>query len=182
MLPDIVVTGYPHSGTSITTAFIAAMGFHEATVAINDFSNVTVHNQAIWDKRGVQRFYHVTDGHSNRSSLARPPTNYESVEKQVPTMTLDDHNCGRSPDIVKIDANGAETLVLRGMTRLRPTVICKFDQKIKGPNSLGVLAADAFDALPRYLWYEAKKGELRSHAKTWGGTHGNLIGVPEEKA
>lgn len=91
-----------------------------ANVALNAVSNVTTHQLAICDRVGHAQFH--VGSHDSIGSLTRPTGGKGIVE--VETITLDDflqqHGVDRV-DAIKIDVEGAESLVLRGMKRLLQT-------------------------------------------------------------
>lgn len=84
----------------------------------NGFSNVVVEPMAILDQPGEVRLYCGTDSgiHSTvRERLTKALGNYLNVQ----ATTLDEY-CqahGLKPDLIKVDAEGAELKVLAGMTR-----------------------------------------------------------------
>lgn len=104
----------------------------EKNLEMNRITNVSVEEQCVSDKTGrvllgAERFG------SGLSSIVRPSRlgrRYNEIE--VESITLDDY-CeahGILPDWIKIDAEGAETLIIRGMQRLietrHPPVILEF--------------------------------------------------------
>jgi FkbM family methyltransferase len=99
---------------------------------MNGISNVLVEEKSVSDETGKALLAAERFG-SGLSSIVRPQghgARYNVVE--VPSTTLDEY-CeaqGISPDWIKIDAEGAEPLIVRGMRhlieRLHPSVILEF--------------------------------------------------------
>jgi FkbM family methyltransferase len=95
-------------------------------IALNGFTNVTVHAQAITDKDGAAQF------HLHESSLQGSLVEHPSAAAiEVKCETLD--TVARRlppPDLVKVDAEGAELDVLRGgrqlLMTIRPCLIVEF--------------------------------------------------------
>lgn len=87
---------------------------------INGFADrVTVHEKAVADAQGEIRFF-TTHRHRGNGSILEGfeqlPGNPEDrrVEIVVPSVRLDDAFAANPPDVIKIDAEGAESAVLRG--------------------------------------------------------------------
>jgi FkbM family methyltransferase len=99
---------------------------------MNRISNVVVEEKSVSDRTGKALLAAERFG-SGLSSIVRPPgrgARYRQVE--VASTTLDEY-CearGLSPDWIKIDAEGAEPLIVRGMRHLienlHPSVILEF--------------------------------------------------------
>ena len=89
----------------------------------NGIENVSVIPSAASDNAGERQMY--LSPHANRSSLHDSATldGLERVET-VSTTTVDAVLAGRRADVVKIDAEGSEPAVLRGMARsLKPETV-----------------------------------------------------------
>jgi FkbM family methyltransferase len=95
-------------------------------VALNTFDNVTVVNAAVMDKRGTVTLYESQDDPEANNMFG---DGHQSVEVQA--VSLDDDLAARNihrVDLLKIDAEGAEPLVLAGAIKLlgdcaAPTII-----------------------------------------------------------
>jgi FkbM family methyltransferase len=95
----------------------------ERTLRINGTAGwCTVVRQAVSDRVGTAKFYSMTREHGNSSlrdiDPARERTLAGEVEiLEVPTTTLDAYFAGSVPhvDVLKIDAEGAEPLILKGI-------------------------------------------------------------------
>jgi FkbM family methyltransferase len=105
-----------------------------ANAALNHLTNITVHQLAVSDHGGTAAF--LVPGEQGWSHLAdrgRHPNAEHQI--QVELISLDEE-IGRGslpvPDIVKIDVEGSETAVLRGLARtLRShhvTIICELHE------------------------------------------------------
>jgi len=83
-------------------------------VELNGIDNVTLIQSAVADRRGVAGF--KVGPNNAQGMLSEQPNNY-----LVPTSTLDDliaQDIAQSPDLVKMDVEGAESLVLEGAAQL----------------------------------------------------------------
>ena len=78
---------------------------------VNGFRNAEVRGEAISDAAGTVPLY-VVDGLIGSTSLFAPE-GYQTHTVEVPTITLD--SLGLSPDLIKIDAEGAEEKIWHGM-------------------------------------------------------------------
>ncbi len=143
----------------------------------DDRATVEVVPAAICDSVGVQRF-HIASRSRATSHLAGFGGNQTGGTRSaqlVATFTLD-HLLTQlpSPDVLKIDVEGAEQLVLHGGSRMlaevRPTVICE----VSAPNS------DAVGALLRAHGYQIVDAELpRSARRPLSMAPWSTLAVPE---
>jgi len=85
-------------------------------IEINGYTNCYPINKAVSDKMGKTRLYLHSD--SGRSSLLQLEGGNKWIE--VETITLDEFikEEGVTPDIIKMDIEGAEFLALKGMKRM----------------------------------------------------------------
>lgn len=125
----------------------------ERNVELNGFDNVIAVEAAVADKAGTLR-YAPRSGGGGVFKLASFGTQLDpSLLRDVATVSLDDHFAGgNDPDLLKIDVEGAEMLVLRGMRRIldqaRPRVFVEVH-----PNTIqgfGSRADDVLDLLESY--------------------------------
>ena len=99
----------------------------------NGFRHVTVLEQAVAAQAGRAEL--VLAAYSGGAALAsadRPPDAVDSIDVEVVTVDIAVADGRvRSPQLVKIDVEGAELAVLEGMTRTigdaRPIVLCEVD-------------------------------------------------------
>lgn len=104
-----------------------------ANARYNRLGNVVVHEVAVTDASGtVTLVLAAHPGGAAVASAGAPPDAVGSVE--VPAVTVDElvlHGSVRAPSVVKIDVEGAEAAVLRGMAgtleQYRPVVVCEVD-------------------------------------------------------
>lgn len=127
----------------------------QKNIALNNLRNVLVFPVAASDKAGTAWLYYGTD--PVRNSLGKDPC-CESGGEQVATECLDNilHQAGGGRvDVIKMDAEGAEELVLRGATNLltsmHPIVI--YEKNPEASAHLG-LAADGATKLLAGLGYK----------------------------
>lgn len=137
-------------------------------VRLNGAANVTTHPVAVSDREGTATFH--LGRNDSVGSLLRP-TAGRAVE--VPTTTLDAflaaHGVGRV-DAVKVDAEGAELLVLRGMRGLlarphKPILFCEYN--FPALAAAGTSAAELFDftLAHGYAAHLIENGRLRPVAE-----------------
>jgi FkbM family methyltransferase len=104
-----------------------------ANAARNDFENVEVVETAVGGAGGTQTlFVTAHPGGATLSARDRPPDVTGTIE--VPVTTIDefvDAGRGLPPTFVKIDVEGLELDVLRGMSQtlesVRPAILCEVD-------------------------------------------------------
>lgn len=102
------------------------------TIAINGLENVVFpQTQAVSDKKGVTHFYVTDIAAHNSNSLANNKRNYGNEHAiEVPLISVDEFAQEKAIDkidFIKIDAEGAEFSVLKGLTHtiqhFRPKMI-----------------------------------------------------------
>jgi FkbM family methyltransferase len=129
-------------------------------VALNGLTNVTVVQAAVADRAGVARF---AAGASN--SMGRLA---EGGNCDVQTVSLDEF-CVQagidSPDLIKLDIEGGESLALKGAGRIvaqgKATILLALHGREQEKNCLGLLRAGSYGL--RYLDGEpVRDGPLRS--------------------
>jgi FkbM family methyltransferase len=84
-------------------------------ISINGYENVILENKAASEANGMARFY-VSSRSYGRSSLCAQFEPMDIIE--VETARLDSYSL-KNVDLVKIDVEGAEVSVLRGMRQMR---------------------------------------------------------------
>jgi len=99
----------------------------QRNVALNSLTNVIAFRAALSDKRGTARLYHAPDPVAN-SVCGDPAWGADAEEITVETLDcMFEQACVQHVDVIKIDAEGAEELVLRGakkiLAEMRPVVI-----------------------------------------------------------
>ena len=89
-------------------------------VSINGYSNVVIENAAVSDTSGMTELYLCPTGESDNRIAGTVPFADRRISMPMRCVALDDYFSSPDEriDFVKIDAQGAETLVLRGMKRL----------------------------------------------------------------
>jgi len=89
-----------------------------SNIELNRVSNVVTQQMALSDRAGKLEFFPSPNMNSGVGLLAPKSWNVRTV--QVEAITLDDY-CAQhhiTPDVLKIDVEGAELLVLKGASRL----------------------------------------------------------------
>lgn len=139
---DTVVDVGAHMGT-LTTHMARAVGPWGRVIAVEanprtasalserfrGAVNVRVHNLAASDRSGDLEFF-VDPVRSARSTLVAEHAGPGFRSVIVPSLPLDELLEGESPSLVKVDVEGAEDRVIRGMTKLiaksPPALIVEF--------------------------------------------------------
>ncbi len=100
---------------------------------LNEFGNISVVEQAVSDRTGTGELVLAEySGGAALSTTTPPPDAAGSIEVELITIdaAVDDGHIP-PPDVVKIDVEGVEIEVLRGMTdtmrRDRPIIVCEID-------------------------------------------------------
>ncbi len=117
-----------------------------AAISMNGVDNVTVHNFALAAKSGQAVLYDI---HGSSLMWTLVPQSGEQGGLAVRCCTLDDAaESARPPDLIKVDAEGAEVDVLRGglnlLSTARPSLIVEF--------SNDALLGETRDLLPFYTF------------------------------
>jgi len=160
-------------------------------LAISGITNVVPNCLALSDVSGTARFY--LGRNDSMGSLYRAQT---TTAIEVPTETLDGflERCGVAKvDAVKLDAEGAEMHIVRGMRRLldRPDRPILFVEHNFGAlHAAGSSAEELFTAILRYGYtpHLVEKGRLRRVAalakpfRTSDEPYSNYIFLPREPA
>jgi len=99
-------------------------------LALNDIRNVTVIEKAVADRADRARLLVPPESTGARLDRRAPGPRESSLDVEVVTLDeLVDSDVIRPPDVVKIDVEGAEVEVVRGMARTlarhRPIVLCE---------------------------------------------------------
>lgn len=84
-------------------------------IRLNHCKNIFPKNIALSDKTGIQKFY-TSKTHSGRNALTNFDSDVQDGYRMVRTATFDSLKLGRI-DIMKLDVQGVELNVLKGMVR-----------------------------------------------------------------
>lgn len=91
----------------------------ERTIDINGVHpRTTLHRKAVSDTVGTARFFMKQDWHGGCSLYEEFDSTEDVTEVEVETTTLDEALAGSKVDFLKIDAEGAEILVLGGAEKV----------------------------------------------------------------
>jgi FkbM family methyltransferase len=142
-------------------AFEPQPGAYESlqrNIAINRLKNIECFSIALSESSDVRCLYLDKMHNSGAASFAKSA--HSGCSHLVQTKTYDEiaeHNRLPVPNLIKIDAEGAELLVLRGMRRLlahaRPIIICEISEW--NQRQLGTDKHELFNMLSR-LGYKAQ--------------------------
>jgi len=88
------------------------------TIAANRLANVKVHSMAVTDQSGAVQF--LLDPEPSTSHIWTSADQANTPVIDVPTVPMDDFHfsCDYSPNLIKVDVEGAEKLVLQGSQSL----------------------------------------------------------------
>jgi len=100
--------------------------FLSFNVAFNELANVVVNNLGLGEAAARQEFYRDTRTGGRKGSLSKTfvGDSFEGAVQQVEISTLDEQiRTHGSPDFVKIDVEGFEEAVLRGLAAPDPATV-----------------------------------------------------------
>lgn len=160
---------------------------------INRIYNTITESLAVGAENGKANMYVCLDGDEALSSLRKPTEDVKSKKSviQVPVITIDEYvkkNKISNIDFVKIDVEGGELNVLKGMVEtlktIRPIFMCEVQDKRTA--QWGYSASEICDFLESrdYSWFianlygELEPAELKNKHEVRGE---NLFAVPREK-
>lgn len=149
-------------------------------VRMNNFAHVTERNIALSDRGGAVPLFIHPD--SSRNSLGRYGSSLGCESVQATTLDEEFARAGlERVDMIKIDAEGAEELILRGgshlLAQLRPVVLFEFNPE--AASGLGLSGDGAWGLLQHHgyrFWQLDKRGGLQALASPPEG--GNVFATP----
>lgn len=150
---------------------------------VGQFSNVTVHPQAVWHEKGTLNFhdYGLAWMAFNSFTAAKQELNAAARSFEVQTTTLDAlrETVARPIAVVKVDAESAEAQILRGATSLmardKPLITLEVGDREGAPESralVDLMAAHGYQA------WEFRAGRFHPHERRDIYDYGNLIFGP----
>jgi FkbM family methyltransferase len=89
-----------------------------ANIAANGYHNVTIDNAAVSDRDGTVDLYVCATGESDNRISGTIDDGSGRERISVRSVALDDYFQDRAIDFIKIDAQGAEPLILKGLSRI----------------------------------------------------------------
>lgn len=110
-------------------------------VELNNFTNVTLYNKAVSNINGTTKFV-LADHGTGQHKLGNSKFGTKTIDVEVTTIELDDI------DFAKIDVEGAELLVLKGMKTLPPKMIVEYNTE--NLNEHGTTTAEFFSFIKNY--------------------------------
>jgi FkbM family methyltransferase len=124
-----------------------------AAVELNQGNNLTVHAVAVAGASGEA----VLHAHLSTTMWTLVPKREETAGITVPCSTLDEMAQSlASPDLIKIDVEGAEVSVLRGgsefLQRARPPLIVEFSDEITFAEARSLLPFYTFSPISATHW------------------------------
>lgn len=137
----------------------------QKNIGLNDVSNVVVHNEAVLDRSGFVKFYTGPEENLGLSSIQNTG-NGSRVDAEVPCVKID-HMISTFPlvRLVKIDVEGVEFLVLKGMLELierdRPYIILEFTHALLQQMNCDALTLFDYFAKYNYSLYEITSNGVR---------------------
>ena len=159
-------------------------------VELNDLRNVTVTAAAVHERAGRAVLHIASADHRGQNTLASS-FGYEGIEEDgqeaVDLVTLDDlwtARHWRRPDVIKIDAEGAELHVLRGAAGLlrdaRPAVVFEVNETLLRASGASVDEVGQFFKALDYQMYRVddSSGELRRVPTIVGEDSENFVAFP----
>ncbi len=153
-----------------------------------DMQNVTINNLAVSEKPTSLHFADYGPGygaynsaHKDGASLNKKPQHIE-----VKSISLDDYisQNNLTPDLIKIDAEGFESHILKGATKVLKEIRPLLVLEVANGESWADNRNDAFAILKEnsYMPYEMNvAGKVQKHNLQNSYTYDNLLFVPEEK-
>ncbi len=154
-----------NTGAIITFEPIPALASSvRANARLNGFANVTVHELALSDNTGRASFWVGPSDHMGISSLRSLPS--ASMEISVPVEPFDSvYRDDKPVRLVKIDTEGAEYKVLRGMTHTlkedRPDIILEVSPQYLKEMDSSVRHLDSILGSLDYRTYAIEHDKLR---------------------
>lgn len=137
---------------------------------INQFSHVSISSHALSDHRATARFFAGPNENSGLSSLREPRDCSESFD--VDLAPFDDlvPDC-ENVSLIKIDVEGAELQVLRGMTKLlqnqRPDILIEITDSFLRELGDSAEALQQFVAQFGYACYEIRDGRISLRTESY---------------
>lgn len=108
-------------------------------VELNGFGNVLAHRHAVSDRRGRVEVFVGDASNTGTSRLSASPANSSGLSEEVEALTIDEYVEAQgigAVDVIKIDVEGSELAVLRGMNdvlrRGRPKLLVEVTQAVAG--------------------------------------------------
>jgi FkbM family methyltransferase len=89
-----------------------------ANIAANRYRNVTIENAAVSDRNGTVDLYVCSTGESDNRISGTIDAGSGRERVAVRSVALDDYFEDTAIDFIKIDVQGAEPLVLKGLSRI----------------------------------------------------------------
>lgn len=108
--------GQVHAFEPVTNTF----SHLQTNVALNDFTNVISNQTIVHDHSGELEIFIAEENNTGESSIQKP-ANFSGRSEIIPCITLDEYiieNNINKVDLIKIDVEGSELSVLKGMQNI----------------------------------------------------------------
>lgn len=155
-----------------------------ANLRLNGLRNVIIHEVALGDQKGKVEYYRCGSFRNTLEVSAKERDHYEQVS--VPMTTLDSllAEMEIAPDVIKIDVEGAEYLVLKGMKATMMSsadIYCEvhIDESEGGLNSFGHTINDVWSMFEKHN-YQMWEIPLRVNNKHNGLRKLKVVGDIDE--
>ena len=157
---------------------------------MNGVSNVRLEPYAVSAEMGMARFFTVASELASMNSLRPPAVDHPTREISVQAIPFDHYlsqRKGPSPDLMKIDVEGAELGAFAGasnlLTSIRPLIICEILDWVTQP--WGYRAREIIHCLEsrNYSWFDfGADGRIAPHVSREAYPDlRNYLAVPTEK-
>lgn len=144
------------------------LSFH---LRMNRCTNARAEQLAVADAEGTMEFF-VVHGRWTVGNSLRAPRGHDAQRLVVQATTLDSYFLQSgvpAPDLIKIDAEGAELEILRGASRVlswlpRPVIVCEIHDDVLAEGGWPHSGREVLDFLRArdYRWYEkAENGGIK---------------------
>lgn len=166
--------------------------FESLSINANEYDNVVVNNFAVLNEERTISFidygprYSAFNGFKERTSVEVNFLKNQGSKIEVKTIILDEY-CEKNnikPTFIKIDAEGAEHLILKGMNKLLTNVRPLVSIEVAGEEEWQENCRKSIDILISYGYVALAltlEGKLEEHVVRDKYLYDNLIFIPKEK-
>lgn len=153
-------------------------------------ANIFVNNFAVSDSKSIIQFFDYGPGFgafNTSDQKGAPALNKQKTLVEVQTVSIDEycHEHTLKPDFIKLDAEGAEHLILKGMTETMKNARPMISLEVAGDEQWKENREKCFEILKqhRYKPYDIHvDGTLEPHTPRAEYTYDNLIFLADSRA